>query len=298
MRFPLQYYKVDETCPYYCRSWPYTYGQQFKDGNMSSFSTHPTSLFQFNYSAGIKQEAIDAFIRSLYLPHSKFSLWFERCWLNNITIKYVFVEAITMFGPNIGFVYFTADAEDQAGNKLPGSVFLRGDSVCCLLVVEENNGDGALGYSMVLVEEIKLPVGRAILQTPAGMLDVASGCIRGKMVDEVKEETGIEISSACVNYKEVSSRELLYNTLIQFDDFFPSQGGCDESLKVFAYVCRRTTEELAAIHGSIKGNKAEHEQIKVHVKPLTWALIDETMDSKLIVVASKFDRLFPGVIGI
>jgi hypothetical protein len=84
--------------------------------------------------------------------------------------------------------------------------------------------------------------------------------------------------------------------MIHFDNFFPSQGGSDESLNVFAYVCRRTTEELAAIHGSIKGNKAEHEQIKVHVKPLTWSIIDATLDSKLIVAASKFDRLFPSVI--
>jgi hypothetical protein len=271
---------------------------------------HPEFEFPITFAAGISEKAIKATIESLSVPESKFNQWCIPCIANGIEIRSVLIDAVTMFGPNIGFLYFTASAFDVENNQIPGTVFLRGDSVCCLLIIKEVSdaiefASAAGGgeepsepqpkYYMVVVEEIKLPVSGAICQTPAGMLD-GSYNMKGKMIDEIKEETGITLSNNYAHYKSVPSDEMPFDTLIEFDQFIPSQGGCDEKIKVFSYACERTTTQMAAINQSIQGKADEFEKIKVHIKPLSWTIIDEMCDSKLLIAASKFDRKFPGYI--
>ena len=253
--------------------------------------------------------------KALSNTNSKFNKWVQPCFSNDIDIKSVNIDAVTMFGPNIGFLYVNAQAFDAKNNQIPGIAFLRGDSVCCLLIIKEvsdgtNNessdasnssaaGGGSLvqtRYHMVVVEEIKLPVSRAICQTPAGMLDGASN-IKGKMIDEIKEETGITISNNTAHYESLPSGEMPLNTLVQFDEFYPSQGGCDEKVKVFAYMCERTVDEMTAINKSVQGEKKEGENIIVHIKPLSWTEITKLQDSKLWVSAGMFSQKFPGYIG-
>jgi hypothetical protein len=279
---------------------------------------HPLYGFQVTFSAGIPEKAIEATITSFSDMNSKFNRWYQPCLGNKIQIRSVCIDAVTMFGPNIGFLFFTASAFDEENNPIPGTVFLRGDSVCCLLIIKEvsdgsenpsgssSSGGGGSDmdatspasspkYYMVVVEEIKLPMGRAICQTPAGMLD-GSYNMKGKMIDEIKEETGITISNNTAHYKSIPSGEMPLNTLIEFDEFIPSQGGCDEKIKVFSYACERTTSEMAVINQSIQGVGKEFEKIRVHIKPLSWDIIDNLSDSKLLIAASKFDRKFPGFI--
>ena len=279
---------------------------------------HQLYGFPVTFSAGIPEKAIQATITSFSDPDSKFNRWCKPCLDNKIEIRSVSIDAVTMFGPNIGFLFFTASAFDEENNPIPGTVFLRGDSVCCLLIIKEvsdgsenpsgssSSGGGGSNmdttshasspkYYMVVVEEIKLPVSRAICQTPAGMLD-GSYNMKGKMIDEIKEETGITISNNTAKYTSIPSGEMPLNTLIEFDEFIPSQGGCDEKIKVFSYTCERTKSEMDAINQSIQGKREEFEKIKVHIKPLSWAIIDDLKDSKLLIAASKFERKFPGYI--
>ena len=83
---------------------------------------------------------------------------------------------------------------------------------------------------------------------------------------------------------------------MELGEFIPSQGGCDERLKVFAYACEKTQDEIKEINDRITGEASEHEHIIVRVQDLTWENIDATNDSKLLVAASKFDRSFPSII--
>lgn len=265
---------------------------------MSSFVAHPLYGFPVGFSTGISPVAVDAAFKSLSVAGSKIWNWLETCRQNEIDIRAIHFDAVTMFGPNIGFLYVTAKAFDKENNEIPGICFIRGDSVCCLVIIEEVHD--VYGFRtgrnlIVAVEEIKLPVGMAIIQTPAGMMD-SSNSFRGKMIDELREETGIVLPTNIVRFTDVDRSHLLTDTLIEFDDFYPSQGGCDEKIKVFACVVKKTSSEVRAMQGSIRGNKAEHEVIKVHLLPCTWSAIDKTKDSKLIVAASKFDRLFHGLI--
>jgi len=66
-----------------------------------------------------------------------------------------------MFGPNVGFINIEADITLQ-GKKLPGFIFIRGDAVAMLLLVNKK---------MVLTRQFRAPYGQFLLEAPAGMID-------------------------------------------------------------------------------------------------------------------------------
>jgi 8-oxo-dGTP pyrophosphatase MutT (NUDIX family) len=262
--------------------------------------THPETGIQITFSSGISDDVITKVAESFSQPNSKFNKWYFKCIENNIDIRSVKIDAVTMFGPNIGFLYLTADSrviknkETEEMQQLPGVTFIRGDAVCCLFVIKNTTYDT---YNMVLVEQARVPISQRCLETPAGMLD-GSNQFGGTMVKEIKEETKIDISGHAfmTKHQVENTCKLPFHTLMELGEFIPSQGGCDERLKVFAYVCEKTQKEIEEINDRITGEASEHEHIIVKVQNLTWENIDATNDSKLLVAASKFDRSFPNII--
>jgi len=244
----------------------------------------------FTFAPGIDTSVQEAVYRDVANSNSKLAKWLATCEKNHIDIRGINIDAVTMFGSNVGFLYLTAEAYNQSGYKLPGTAFIRGGAVCCLLIVQNTDTNQ---YFMVVVEEIRVPIGASVIQTPAGMRDNSNN-IKGKIIDEIREETGITISNQMVNSSDIS--QIISDTLIHFDGFYPSQGGCDEYIDIFAYLTQMNSAQLAAVNGRLLGNADEDEMIKVHIQPLNWSTIDESKDSKLIVAASKFDRKFPGII--
>lgn len=261
---------------------------------------HPKTGIHITFSSGITEDIINKVVESFSQPNSKFNNWYFKCIANNINIRSVKIDAVTMFGPNIGFIYLTADSsviknkDTEEMQQLPGVTFIRGDAVCCLFVIKNTTDDT---YNMVLVEQARVPISQRCLETPAGMLD-GSNQFGGTMVKEIKEETTIDISGhAYMTKSEVeNTSKLPFHTLMELGEFIPSQGGCDEKLKVFAYVCEKSQKEIAKINERITGEASEHEHIIVKVQDLTWENIDATNDSKLLVAASKFDRSYPDII--
>jgi ADP-sugar diphosphatase len=246
----------------------------------------------FTFNSDIPDNVQSVVVSSLSDNNTVCGKWLASCANNNITIRSIHFDTIKMFGPKIGFLFLTSKAIDQLGNEVPGIVFMRGNSVCCLFIVKES---GTRNYFMVSVEQIRVPIGKSILETAAGMMDESFN-IKGKMIDEIKEELHINVSNNCIHYKDITSTNPPLNTLVQYDGFYPSPGGCDEFINVFSYITEMTSDELKLIHNTSSGNSDEYENIKIHVSPLTWKNIDDTCDAKMIIAASKFDRTFPGII--
>eukprot|EP01018_Ginkgo_biloba_P025944 Gb_41297 [translate_table: standard] len=99
----------------------------------------------------------------------------NRCCLNKVLI-----QGVDMFGERVGFVKFKAEVVDKAtGSKLPGIVFARGGAVAILMILE---CDGE--SFVVLTEQARIPVGRTILELPAGMLDDDKGDFVGTAARE------------------------------------------------------------------------------------------------------------------
>lgn len=174
-------------------------------------------------------------------------------------VRGIHVQSVDKFGPKrIGFVKFKADVVNAAGQQLPGIVFMRGGAVGMLVIIRCR---GTNKLYTVLTIQPRFPTGKyAFPEIPAGMLD-GSGNFAGVAAQELKEEVGIVIRED----KLIDLTALAYGD--KFLGMYPSAGGCDEFLRLFAY---RTEMEMATIQklqGRLTGVFSEGETIKLKVIP-------------------------------
>ena len=87
-----------------------------------------------------------------------------KAYFENINPKHILVSKVTifhhfMFSPHLGFVFMNLSCTDKlTGKPLPGVVFLRGDAVACLTLVQ-NIETGEL--FMILLEQSRVPAGQS-----------------------------------------------------------------------------------------------------------------------------------------
>ncbi|KAK6935280.1 NUDIX hydrolase domain [Dillenia turbinata] len=195
-----------------------------------------------------------------------------------MSLRKVLIQGVDMFGERIGFLKFKADVIDlDTGKKVPGIVFARGPAVAVLILLDSEGETYA-----VLTEQVRVPVGRLILELPAGMLDDNKGDFVGTAVREVEEETGIRL-----NLEDVID-------LTSFLDpstgckVFPSPGGCDEEINLFLY--RGSVEKaiITQLQGKETGLREHGELIKVHVVPYKqlWRV---TADAKVLMAVALYE---------
>lgn len=173
-------------------------------------------------------------------------------WLENIdesiNIKSLEIQSVDKFGSSrVGFVKVKSEAE-RNGTRIPGIVVLRGSSVAMLLVLtdEETNEK----YS-ILTCQPRVPVGKLILELPAGMTD--GGAVRSAAIKELQEECGLEVK----NEELIDLTEIAYS---KDTGLFTSPGLLDETIRLFAWKKTMKHQEIQKLEGKIGGESA-HEQI-------------------------------------
>ncbi|PIA49814.1 hypothetical protein AQUCO_01300509v1 [Aquilegia coerulea] len=196
----------------------------------------------------------------------------------DITLKRVLIQGVDMFGSRVGFLKFKADLLDnETQKKVPGIVFARGPAVAVLILLHS----GGETY-VVLTEQVRVPVGRLILELPAGMLDDDQGDMIGTAVREVEEETGIKLKMAdmvdLTAFLDPSTGHRV----------FPSPGGCDEELSFFLYEGHVDKEVITSLHGKETGLREHGELIKVCVVPYEklWRI---TADAKVLAAVALYE---------
>ncbi|XP_030441560.1 nudix hydrolase 14, chloroplastic [Syzygium oleosum] len=194
------------------------------------------------------------------------------------TLKRVLIQGVDMFGSRIGFLKFKADIFDkETGKKVPGIVFARGPAVAVLILLDS---DGVT-YA-VLTEQARVPVGRFVLELPAGMLDDDKGDFVGTAVREVEEETGIQL-----NLEDMVD-------LTAFLDpstgcrVIPSPGGCDEEIGIFLFRGNVDSEIIKQLQGKDTGLQEHGELIKVRVVPYE-KLWRATGDAKVLMAIGLYE---------
>ncbi|KAJ4806409.1 hypothetical protein LUZ62_018975 [Rhynchospora pubera] len=195
-----------------------------------------------------------------------------------ISLIQVQIQGVDMFGSRVGFLKFKADIIDkETGAKIPGIVFSRGPAVAMLILLES----GGQTYA-VLTEQVRVPVGKFILELPAGMLDDDQGDFVGTAVREVEEETGLKLKVEDM----INLTSFLDHTTGQ--GVFPSPGGCDEDLRFFLYRGKVDGETLKMLQGKETGLRDHGELIKVHVVPYS-KLWRTTSDAKVLCAIALYE---------
>lgn len=191
-------------------------------------------------------------------------------WVNKLNKEEVQVKSITVtdidwFAANptpekLGFVKVSVDAIDLRTNKkiMSNIAFIRGDSVAILIIVKvrtasHEDDDEATEY-VLLCEQMRLPTGGRRKEICAGMVD-ANGNINSVVLKEVEEETGFKIKNT--------------SELFPLGSIYPSQGGCDEEVFLYAWSTTITEEEFIEKSNKIHGNEEEGEEIKLHFIPMS-----------------------------
>ncbi|KAI5417427.1 Nudix hydrolase 14 [Lathyrus oleraceus] len=147
-----------------------------------------------------------------------------------------------------------------------------------MLILLESEGE----TFVVLTEQARVPVGRIILELPAGMLDDDKGDIVGTAVREVEEETGINL-----NVEDMVDLTAFLDSSTG-RTVFPSPGGCDEEISIF--LCRKHVDKEVITHlqGKETGLREHGELIKVRVIPYK-NLWRATADCKVLVAIALLE---------
>ncbi|XP_044956641.1 nudix hydrolase 14, chloroplastic [Hordeum vulgare subsp. vulgare] len=193
-------------------------------------------------------------------------------------LRQILIQGVDMFGQRVGFLKFKADIVDEETRaKIPGIVFARGPAVAVLILLESKGQTYA-----VLTEQARVPIGKFILELPAGMLDDENGDFVGTAVREVEEETGIKL-----NLEDMVDLTALLDPATGCK-MLPSPGGCDEEIGLFLYRGHVDDETIRALQGKETGLRDHGELIKLRVVPYDQ-LWRSTADSKALSAIALYE---------
>jgi 8-oxo-dGTP pyrophosphatase MutT (NUDIX family) len=182
----------------------------------------------------------------------KFQNWKKHLIANGLKINSV-EEIYTKrrYNGEVLFSTLLLDADTPEGDKIPPICFLKGEVVCILIcLIDEKSNEKYL----LLVKQRRIAEGGYTYEHTAGMVD---GILKPEAisVQEVREETGIEISE---------------NQLINLSPtkrLFPSTGTSDECMYLFAAELRMSKAKIELYENRKMGTDYEFERITTHVYP-------------------------------
>ncbi|KAK7519751.1 NUDIX family hydrolase [Phyllosticta citriasiana] len=199
-------------------------------------------------------------------------------------LRRIDVQACDWFGggegKRLGFVKLKADVSNEAGEALPGSVFLRGGSVGMLLILQPTDvpADSEKDKFVILTIQPRVPAGSlAFAELPAGMLD-DSGTFAGGAAKEIQEETGLRVADdqltdltalALADVPVCPATTITTTTKPDGDALdeqltpamYPSAGSCDEFIPLFLHERRVERAELQTWQGRLTGLREHGEKI-------------------------------------
>jgi len=227
------------------------------------------------------------------------------------TIEGLEIQSLDPFGPNrIGFGKFNfkvasrvisnvMDAGAVVGKELttvhiPGVFLCRGNAVGILVVIEDDTGK----KHTLLTVQPRIAAGRfAFPEIPAGMLDESTS-FAGTAAKELKEETGIDLNMEDKPGKDGKPKTALAKIIdltgsiyagTNFSGVYPSAGGCDEMIQLFACELKMSNHNMAWLSGRLNGELHEGEMITLKIVPLE-NLAKEAPDMKALSALYLYER--------
>jgi len=202
----------------------------------------------------------------------KFQKWYKELCDNygSENVEKIEIEYVKRFSSgDIGFIVLDATIKCK-GQKVPGVVFVRGES-CGILIVLHCEGK----RFTLLTKQPRVPVGRDILEIAAGTVD--DGEVKGTAVREIEEETGMKI-------QEQDLVKLSHETL------YTSPGGTDEQMTLFLYEKNITKEEMKKLDRVESGLRDHGELIELRVLPIDQNLYTNVRDMKSLLALYMYEQ--------
>ncbi|KAJ2803282.1 hypothetical protein H4R20_002956 [Coemansia guatemalensis] len=220
---------------------------------------------------------------------------------SKVVVDKITIQSVDEFrSGKIGFLKFIADATHfPEEKKVPGVVFLRGGAVAMLLILRTPS---SLVYQqkqpvasfddtdyVVLTEQPRLPVPDfSLCELPAGMLDDSTGEFSGTAAREIQEETGLVVRPEDLIDLTPPDSEVAGSSG-GLRGLYPSAGGCDEFIRLFACEKRVSEDELSQLRGKLSGLRNDGEFITLRLVRLC-DLWKQCRDMNATAAAYLWDR--------
>ncbi len=211
-------------------------------------------------------------------------------------LRKINIQSVDFFGGGrVGFIKLRAEVSNDDGEKLPGSVLLRGGSVGMMLVLQPADvpKDTEDEKQVILTLQPRIPAGSLTLpELPAGMLD-DSGTFRGAAAKEIEEETGLKVPAEdLINMTELA----LPKALNEEDEYlqqgvYPSPGGCDEFVPLFLWQKRIPRGQMKEWQGKLTGLRDHGEKITLMLAPLDQVWKVGGRDAKVLSAWALYEGL-------
>ncbi|RKO97651.1 hypothetical protein CXG81DRAFT_27881 [Caulochytrium protostelioides] len=190
----------------------------------------------------------------------------------------------------------------DSGHAVAGITFLRGPAAAVLVLVTASDTAATVddddAIRVLLVEQPRVPIAQTTMaELPAGMLDEAPGReddraqeaqLAGAAAKELEEECGIVLRASDL----VDLTALAYGPdgRVPGEGVYPSAGGCDESIGLYAVHQTLSAAQLAELENRSFGLHEEGERIRVRAVPLK-TLYRATRDMKALAALALFREL-------
>lgn len=214
-------------------------------------------------------------------------------------LRSVTIQSFDLFGgKRLGFLKLLAEVANSAGEKLPGSIFLRGPSVAMLVILIPDDAPTDIDERYVLLTvQPRVPAGSLeFVELPAGMVD-EEGEFAGTAANEIEEELGLKIpASELKSLSEMAGiSPKTENGKIQDGNLpqamYPSAGGCDEYIPIYMHERRVPRETLNDWTGRLTGLREHGEKITLKLIKMQDLWREGARDAKSLAAVALWEGL-------
>ncbi|KAI9840862.1 MAG: hypothetical protein M1838_003872 [Thelocarpon superellum] len=211
-------------------------------------------------------------------------------------LRKITVQSVDRFGgKRLGFVKLQAEVTNADGEKLPGSVFLRGGSVGMMVILQPDDVSqhSEKDKYVLLTMQPRVPAGSlSMIELPAGMID-DSGTFAGAAAKEIQEEIGLEIPEDELTDMTKLGIDSLQDTTGEDlpRGVYPSPGGCDEFVPIFLHQRQVPRAQLDQWQGKLTGLRGHGEKITLQLVPLEHVWRHGARDAKALAAWALYQEL-------
>ncbi|GAM87166.1 hypothetical protein ANO11243_051870 [Dothideomycetidae sp. 11243] len=208
------------------------------------------------------------------------------------SLKSITIQSVDFFGNNKpGFIKLQSSISNSSGSSLPGSVLLRGGSTAILVLLQPSDAQDKDEIYTILTRQPRIPAASLdFAELPAGMLD-DSGAFAGKAAKELEEETALTIDADEVVDLTAAALEGTEGEEDLKRAVYPSAGGCDEFVPLFACRKRLPRTEMEELKGKLSGLREEGEMITLKIVKLKDLWREGARDAKALSALALYEGL-------